>query len=221
MFGQRGRNPTPVDLDGGEAEARLTRIYELHAHEVAAYILRRSAGSDAADAVAETFLVAWRRLDVVPAEPETLPWLYGVARRVMANQRRGNRRRTQLGDRLSTLFVHHAVDPPSLDKLEDFDQVIGALHQLNDDDAEMLRLTAWESLSPSEIATSLGISPAAARKRLQRARNRLKDQLASDGIEIDILGRSDPVWPADGGGPTNRNAPSSTNYFAAETEVAW
>lgn len=44
---------------------------------------------DAADAVAETFLVAWRRLPEVPSGEEARPWLYGVARRTLANQRLG------------------------------------------------------------------------------------------------------------------------------------
>ena len=49
--------------------------------------------------MAETFLVAWRRLDDVPAD--ALPWLYGVARRVLANQRRSADRGAALERRLA------------------------------------------------------------------------------------------------------------------------
>jgi DNA-directed RNA polymerase specialized sigma24 family protein len=49
--------------------------------------------------IAETFLTAWRRLDDVPAGDEARLWLYGVARRMLANQRRGARRRSSLADR--------------------------------------------------------------------------------------------------------------------------
>jgi RNA polymerase sigma-70 factor, ECF subfamily len=65
------------------------------------YALRRtSTPDDAADVVAETFLVLWRRLDDVPIEEETRPWLYGIARNVMANGQRAERRRERLTARL-------------------------------------------------------------------------------------------------------------------------
>ena len=84
----------------GDADLVVTRVYERYAADIAAYALRRSAAADAADVVADTFLVAWRRRGDIPAEPKTLPWLYGVARRVLANQRRSRNRRTRLHDRL-------------------------------------------------------------------------------------------------------------------------
>ena len=66
-----------------------------------AYVLRRvERAEDAGDVVAETFLVAWRRMDKVPAGDEARLWLYGVARRQLANQRRGELRRSRLADRL-------------------------------------------------------------------------------------------------------------------------
>ncbi|MEM7271738.1 MAG: RNA polymerase sigma factor [Actinomycetota bacterium] len=160
-----------------QAEERLTRIYRQHAPAVAAYVLRRTTAADGPDAVAETFLVAWRRRDVVPAEPETLPWLYGVARNVLANQHRGRRRRTQLADRLATLFVHHEVDPPSVEEAEAFSRVARALRRLPADDAEVLRLASWEALTPAQIATVLDVPPGTARQRLHRARRRLRAEL--------------------------------------------
>ncbi len=58
-------------------EAQFNRLYELHLEAVRAYAWRRAPGL-ADDVVAETFLVAWRRLDDVPAD-DALPWLIGVA----------------------------------------------------------------------------------------------------------------------------------------------
>jgi RNA polymerase sigma-70 factor (ECF subfamily) len=67
------------------AERRFQEFYRAHEAAVLAYA-RRRAPAIAEDVVAETFLVCWRRLDDVPAN--ALPWLYAVARNVLANERR-------------------------------------------------------------------------------------------------------------------------------------
>src|SRR3974390_45179 len=60
---------------------RFSALYRDSYGAIHAYAARR-AGFEAADEItAETFLVAWRRFDALPAEP--LPWLYGVARNVL------------------------------------------------------------------------------------------------------------------------------------------
>ena len=81
-------------------DQRFTDVYVAHHADVLGYLLRRSAVDDARDAAAEVFTVVWRRLDEMPADVGTLPWLYGVAARVLANQRRGDRRRRDLRIRL-------------------------------------------------------------------------------------------------------------------------
>lgn len=169
------------------AEDRVAAIYEQYAPSVAAYALRRSTRCDAADAVAETFLVVWRRRDVVPDEPQTLPWLYGVARRVLANQRRSQRRRGRLRDRLAAEFAADAIVMPQIDEIGELRRVTDALDRLSADDAELLRLTAWEALTPSEIATVLDIAPGTARQRISRARQRLRMQLGTDRRDSPVV----------------------------------
>jgi RNA polymerase sigma-70 factor (ECF subfamily) len=155
-------------------EARVERfrtVFESHYGAVRAYALRRCpVAPDAEDVVAETFTVAWRRLEQVP-EDAPLPWLYGVARRVLANQRRGERRWLALLERLR----QQPADVPT----PEFDgpPVVEALRGLRPDDQEILRLAAWEGLSHAEIATALGISTNAATIRVHRARRRLADAL--------------------------------------------
>lgn len=161
-----------------DSEEQLRRLYTLHGRVVLAYALRRtSSAEDAADAVAETFLVAWRRLDSVPSD-DALPWLYGVARRVLANQRRATHRRVRLAERLRQELpaAIQAIDPPLTSK----GPVMAALRRLSADDQEILLLAAWEQLEPNEIAEVLGISRIAARSRLHRARRRLADRTAED-----------------------------------------
>jgi RNA polymerase sigma-70 factor, ECF subfamily len=78
---------------------RFELLYAKYAPAVKAYVLRRAAASTADDVVAEVFVVCWRRFEEVPVDP--LPWLLGVARRVLSTQRRGERRRGALRERLA------------------------------------------------------------------------------------------------------------------------
>jgi RNA polymerase sigma-70 factor (ECF subfamily) len=157
-----------------QAELRFERLYAQHGRAVLAYAVRRASVDDAADIVAETFLVAWRRLDDVPVEDARL-WLYGVARRVLANQQRSERRRQRLADRLRQELPAVLEAVPALDAQAG--AVEAALAQLGPEDREVLRLSAWEELMPVEIATVLGVSPVAVRSRLHRARRRLRSAL--------------------------------------------
>jgi RNA polymerase sigma-70 factor (ECF subfamily) len=122
--------------------------------------------------LAETLLVCWRRLDQVPEH--ALPWVYGVARNCLANIQRGDRRQVRLAARITV------VDPPDRatpDPDEPDERVAAALAAMRADEADLLRLWAWEQLGPSEIAAVLGISPNAASIRLHRARGKFVDAL--------------------------------------------
>jgi RNA polymerase sigma factor (sigma-70 family) len=155
------------------AQASFSRLYREQARAVLAYALRRVGDREnAADVVAETFLIAWRRLEEVPIGAEARLWLYAVARRVIANQQRTERRRTRLGLRLAeTLRTELATHPvPAGEAAE----VLRAMTGLGDEDRELLLLVSWEELSPSEAAKVLGISALAVRSRLHRARRRLR-----------------------------------------------
>jgi RNA polymerase sigma factor (sigma-70 family) len=134
---------------------------------------------DAADVVAEVFLVAWRRRREMPPEAEVRLWLYGVARRVLANYHRGGVRRERLGERLrQRLKVAVGVDPGS--EVPDRVTVQAALARLGELDREVLMLTFWEGLEPREAAVVLQVSSAAVRTRLSRARARLRDLVGDD-----------------------------------------
>src|SRR5262245_4697129 len=130
---------------------------------------------DAADVVAETFLVAWRRLDELD-ERSALPWLYAVARRVLLSQQRATRRQHAIAERVAAaepLELPEASSPSSGSH-----RVLAALAALSEPDREVLLLTAWEELSSSDAARVLGCSATAYRIRLHRARRRLREHLA-------------------------------------------
>jgi RNA polymerase sigma-70 factor (ECF subfamily) len=159
-----------------EPAQRFSAIFREHSRALLAYALRRvEQPQDAADVVAETMLVAWRRLGDVPGGEETRPWLFGVARRVLLNHHRSQRRATRLGERLkATLVEIH------LDHQDDGAEVREALARLSEEDREILRLTAWEELDPTEIAVALGVPAGTVRSRLHRARARLRHELERD-----------------------------------------
>ncbi|GAA1800571.1 RNA polymerase sigma factor [Agromyces neolithicus] len=130
--------------------------------------------ADAADLLSETFVVAWRRGDRMPAEPEQARmWLFGVARRVLANAARRTARHSTLTDKLrahlESLPTEH-VDPETLD-------IRAALDALADDQTELVRLVLWDGFAVPEAATILGISESTARGRYQRAREKLRELL--------------------------------------------
>jgi RNA polymerase sigma-70 factor (ECF subfamily) len=149
---------------------RFEALFDAYHRQLLAYAARRCPTmADAEDAVAEVFLVAWRRLDDVPAGEEALPWLYGVARRTVGNQRRGIVRRGRLQARLEQTVERPVVAAPPAAEL-----ALEALSRLSAADQELLRLVAWEELSHAEIAYVMGISVNAVTIRLHRARARFE-----------------------------------------------
>jgi RNA polymerase sigma factor (sigma-70 family) len=162
-------------------EERFHALYRAHARPLLVYALRRAARpEDAADVVADTMLVAWRRIAEVPDGDEARLWLYGVARRVLSNSRRGLDRRDRLGERLRR-EVRRLADPDVAIGVSVSLDVRAALARLPADDRELLQLTAWEGLGSPEVAAVLGLSRVAVRSRLRRARVRLRQELAGDG----------------------------------------
>jgi RNA polymerase sigma factor (sigma-70 family) len=159
---------------------RFSELYAACYPDVLRFAARRIDADQARDVAAETFLIAWRRFAEVPGEAERLPWLYGVARNVLANQLRGERRRVRLGAQIrsarrETPAPDHAGGvAASLD-------VRAALDGLSERDREALQLVAWEGLDVAGAATVVGCSPKTFAVRLHRARKRLEKALAEGG----------------------------------------
>lgn len=156
------------------ADARFVEVYESFFRLIYGYCLRRTSPDKADDAVADTFLVAWRRIDEVPVGDGALPWLYGVAYRVLSTQWRTRSRRNQLQSRLESV----GVSPVS--SLEDYvivgdevQQVLDALSRLTRSDQEIIRLAVWEELSHADIGAIFEVSSDAAKQRLYEARRKL------------------------------------------------
>jgi RNA polymerase sigma factor (sigma-70 family) len=176
-------------------EVRFDKLYRTAGTAVLGYALGRCASrEDALDVTADTFLVAWRRRVEMPVDPEDArAWLFGVARLCLANAVRGDRRSQRLGQRLAEhLHVAALPDPARIHEgRTDTWQVRQALDELSTDDRELVTLTAWDGLSPTEAGAVLGLTPGAARSRLHRARLRLRAALTSDPTELQERRRHD------------------------------
>lgn len=161
---------------GPSSLARFDALFTDHQRAILAYAARRTLTlADAEDVASETFAIAWRKLGAIPTGEAELPWLYAVARRVLANHHRGSGRR----ERLAAL-LRQAPDVPTPVRLgDDHDgPAFQALASLPAADQEVLRLVAWEDLGNQQIATVLGITANAVAIRLHRARTRFAEALA-------------------------------------------
>lgn len=157
-------------------QQRLESMYDSCAHTVYAYALRHCGRDDADDIVSETFAVAWRRIEVVPAA--ALPWLLVTAGNVIRNRRRADVRRSDLAANLALSFV---ADAGGVDELVTERAVLlAALGRLSDLEREALLLVAWDGLDLAGAAEVARCAPRAFRARLARARSRLAAELTPD-----------------------------------------
>ncbi|NUR92389.1 MAG: sigma-70 family RNA polymerase sigma factor [Nonomuraea sp.] len=166
-----------------ERRSRFEAVYRETYEQILGYALRRcESPEDAADVVAETFATAWRRIDRLPGGDEARLWLYGTARKVLANHRRGQSRRPRLVA-LDLDLTQVRADHPQDDALV-VRAVADAFAELSTADREILALSAWEGLDPGELAAVLRCSRNAARIRLHRARRRMSAALAGAGVTV-------------------------------------
>ena len=175
-----------------DKRTQFESIYRQNRPAVLAYCLRRTEASEADDACSETFLVAWRRIDDLPPPPGTLPYLYGIAGRVLSNHLRSIRRRSRLDEKLSNLGVAPHADPAALIIQSACDQdVVKAVRTLKPKDREIVMLYAWEDLARDVIAEMMGMSRAAIDQRIHRSYKRLARILAPT-IEVNAI-KSPPI----------------------------
>jgi RNA polymerase sigma-70 factor (ECF subfamily) len=153
-------------MDPDERKARLEELFAEHSASVLGYARRRADPNVADDVLSEVFAIAWRRLDQIPADAK--PWLLACARRVLANSRRGERRRVALMDRLIAITPRIEIQAAHSGVA-----VVEALATLSERDREALLLVAWEGLSAEQAAAVVGCSRHAFSMRLSRARKRL------------------------------------------------
>lgn len=178
-----------MHVDDQERRQHFEEIARELVEPLRRFLARRTDPATADDVLADTLLVCWRRLEQMPDDP--LPWAYGVARNCLANAERGERRQRRVTAKVAATAVDTVVPGPADG---DDGRVAEAMAALRPEEAELLRLWAWEQLTPGEIATVLAITPNAASIRLHRARQKIADRLrkidAAAGHEESREGRT-------------------------------
>ena len=149
-------------------QTRFELLYESHVGSIYRYFTRRSAISDCEDLTAEVFTIAWRKIAEIPTEME-LAWLYKTAWNVLANKRRK--------------FVEIPIEELDIEGDDIADVIIedenlkNAWLRLSIRDREVLRLTAWDGLTPDQLALVLNISVSGAGAALSRARRKFEEEM--------------------------------------------
>jgi GDPmannose 4,6-dehydratase len=164
------------DVDGDRRD-RFEVFYQAHCRSIAGYVRRRVITDEVDDVIAQVFLAAWRRFDVIPAAPEARLWLFGVARRMVADHRRSTIRRLRLHERLAREARGSPDEPESFGSLRS--RIDAALTALRPGEQEVLRLVLWDDLSHAQAAAVLGCSANAVEVRYRRARTHFRDAYLS------------------------------------------
>lgn len=152
-------------------------LYDAHMRELVRFVSHRVPAEAVGDVVSEVFVVAWRRLDAVdPDNPRA--WLFGVAHRLVANERRSRWRRRRLEERAERLGVTEEPPGPEdyVDAAEDRRLVLTALERLAPADRDLLLAVTWDGLTVADAARVYGCTPATLSVRLHRARARLGEE---------------------------------------------
>jgi RNA polymerase sigma-70 factor (ECF subfamily) len=169
----------------------VERALRSNAADLLRYLLRRIDRDEAPDVLADVFMTTWRRRDVVPQDPlRARMWLFGVARRTVANHRRSGTRASALTARLRVALEESvasgATSYPGSVADEREREVRAAVAALPPRQRELVRLVHWDAMTLTEAAEIAGIRASTARSHYARARERLERELsAPDGLEPD------------------------------------
>ncbi|WP_232547217.1 RNA polymerase sigma factor [Propioniciclava soli] len=167
---------------------RFRGVFRAAHPDVLRFVQRRTTPDRAEDVVADTFMVAWRRVADLPVDLDgARAWLFGIARNQLLNHRRGERRSDALAVRLAdAAALHGDRTPDTADAVVARISVANAWHQLSEADQEVLALAVFEQLTSTHAAAVLNISPGAYRVRLSRARAQLRRHLGAEPTTLPL-----------------------------------
>jgi RNA polymerase sigma-70 factor (ECF subfamily) len=165
-------------LDRSGKESRFEELYRSTSKDLLTFLTRRtSTAEDATDLLAEVYLVAWRRLDKIPAGDEARLWLFGVARNLLMKNSQRHHSHEALVHGLTNELARLAAYQPETADDGLTERIDACLRKLPVKQREVLLLTAWEGLRPREIAKVTGSTANVVRVRLHHARQQLAREL--------------------------------------------
>lgn len=176
------------DVANPGLHATVTEAVERNGEALLMYFARRvDQPEDAADLLADTLLVVWRRARHLPSDAtEARMWMFGAARNILNTHRRGQGRRIALAERLrlelTARYETVGADGGSSghdDGLRDY--VRALLADLEPRDREIITLVHWEEMSLTDVASHLGMRASTVRSRYARTRARLLTTLNASG----------------------------------------
>lgn len=174
----------------------FSAIFERHVRPVGGYI-RRRVGADAVDdALSETFLVAFRRRSSYdPRFESALPWLLGIATRVVKSHRAAEARQwrsfeASAGAAQADAPAHDASDA-RLDAGAALRALAPRIAALSAKDRDTLLLHAWADLTYEQIAVALGVPVGTVRSRLNRVRRKLAPPGSPSATRLNLTTKED------------------------------
>lgn len=159
---------------------RFHALYEHSSRDLLGYLVRRTQSpEEAADCLAETFLIAWRKRDQMPQdEAQARPWVFGIARNVLRREREMEHKQSRAVEALASELSGTRLAIPAEDP------GTAALTLLSPLDREIIEMLAWDQLSPREVAAILELSPNVVRIRAHRSRIKLREELQKGSSDI-------------------------------------
>ncbi|MDR2704027.1 MAG: RNA polymerase sigma factor [Cellulomonadaceae bacterium] len=156
-------------MDNNQARARFTELWLTQHSAVAKFAARRVDPDLVDDIIAETFMIAWQKVELIPTHEK--PWLLTIAQNVIATRTRAKGRQHSLALRVATEpETIHFPDELAISRVH----IAQAWQKLTEAEREVLALTAWDGLSVAEAAQVLGCLRSTFSVRLTRARRHLK-----------------------------------------------
>ena len=129
----------------------------------------------AEDAVQSAWSIAWRKLGTLRDPARLRPWLVSVAINQAKDMLRKRHRTPETGIDASAIRVSGGLDPAT--GIESLD-LLAALDHLEPEDRALIAMRYVVGFDATELAAAIGLSPSGTRTRLERALDRLRQELA-------------------------------------------
>lgn len=175
----------PVRSQAAAPDADFEAIYQRHSREVWAMAYARWMDADTAmDITQEAFLRLWKQWETGEAILNPRAWLLRVARNLAEDMAKSSFRRngTHPPQLMNGVKSHDPLPQDALEREETFAQLREVMEQLPEADREILTLRYALDYNATDIADLLAINATAVHMRLSRARQRLAEKLAAQGV---------------------------------------